>query len=264
MPPSMPTASRTAQPGSCRWLQFGHQVRQPGGLDVVQPEFLETGRVDQRGRALRIDPVPGRAGGGVLAAVERARDLAGLGLRCRHDAVDQRALASARRAQHQRGPALQPGFEFVDAGLRAGLQRQRQHRLAHGAVGCQALPGALEQRPQVALVEHDQCGYRFGSRRDQRPGELALGELGFGRQQDQHQVEVGGEGLGADFVLAVQQVAPFLQLLDRALVGAGLPPDEVADHGLALLAARMADQARAVIGLDQAVAAVGGDDESAA
>jgi hypothetical protein len=51
-----------------------------------------------------------------------------------------------------------------------------------------------------------------------RARELVLGELGIGGDQHQHLVEVGGERLGADLVLPVEQVAARLDLLDRAFV----------------------------------------------
>ena len=86
--------------------------------------------------------------------------------------------------------------------------------------------------------------------RDQRAGKLAFREHRFGRDQDQHLVEVGGERLGADLVLAIEQVAPLLHLLDRPLVAlarwGGLPQHAVAHHGLALLAAWVANAALAV------------------
>ena len=84
------------------WLQVGHQSGQVHGVDMVQPKLLKSRRINQ-GRALRaIDPVQIRACGGVLARVQSGGDFAGQHLRPRHQQVDERALARARRPQHQR------------------------------------------------------------------------------------------------------------------------------------------------------------------
>ena len=140
--------------------------------------------------------------------------------------------------------------------FRAGLQAQWQHGAAHAAVGVQAAPRALECGAQVLLVEHDERIDAGVLGRDQGPGELALGELGVCRQEHQHLVEVGGKGLGAQFVLAVEEVAAGLDALDAALVAGGLPLNAVAHDHRVLLAARVAEQAAAVVLLHEAVAAV--------
>src|SRR5262249_4321257 len=93
---------------------------------------------------------------------------------------------------------------------------------------------------------------------DQRPRQLRLAERGLARHQHEDLVEVGGEGLGAPLVLAEQEVAPRLDVLDHALVAGSLPAHAVADHRLALLAARVADEPPALGRLYDEVAAVTG------
>ena len=70
-------------------------------------------------------------------------------------------------------------------------------------------------------------------------------------------VEVGGERLGAPLVLAEQQVAARLDVLDHAFVAGRLPAHAVADDAVALLAARVAQDALALGRFDHEVAAVG-------
>jgi hypothetical protein len=116
-----------------------------------------------------VDPVPGGARGRVLAGVQRLRDLAGEGLGPRHQQVDQRALARARRAQHQRRLALQQFQQRFAIGLLRQPQRQRQHAVAHARGRAASLrPGALEGLDQVALVQRDQRRDALGRRRSAR------------------------------------------------------------------------------------------------
>ena len=158
--------------------QVGHQVRQLHGFDVVEPKFLETRRVDQGGLALLVHPVPGGAGGGVLARIERARNFTGERSRMRHKPVDQGAFAHARRSEHQGAFAGQSGLQFVQPGFGGGggftFEAQGQYRTAHAAVGRQACPGAVKARLHVALVEHDQHVNVLGLGRDQGACELAF------------------------------------------------------------------------------------------
>src|SRR5207245_579455 len=52
----------------------------------------------------------------------------------------------------------------------------------------------------------------------------------------------GGKGLGAHLVLPVKQVAARLNFFNRAFILRGQPLDAVANHGLAFLATRVADE----------------------
>jgi hypothetical protein len=71
-------------------------------------------------------------------------------------------------------------------------------------------------------------------------------------------VQIGGEGLGANLVLAVKQVAPLVDFFNRSLVLAGQPLHAVAHHGLRFFAARVANDALATCRLYQEMAAVAG------
>ena len=54
------------------------------------------------------------------------------------------------------------------------LGRQRQHRVAHGAIRRQARPGAGEGLSQIGLVEHDERLDVLGLAGDQGAGQLVL------------------------------------------------------------------------------------------
>jgi hypothetical protein len=192
----------------------------------------------------------------VAARVERGGDLTGLRAGLGHEAVHQRALAGARRAEHQRGLAFEPLAQIVQAVV--GFQAERQHGEAHVPVRGQPRPGSLERRAQIVLVEHNQrCDARgFGC--DQGARELHVGEHRLGRQQHQHLVQVGCEGFGAEFVLAVEQVAAFFHTFDHALVATERPAHAIAHHHRILLAPRVAEGALAVVAFDETVSAMRG------
>jgi len=152
---------------------------------------------------------------------------------------------------------------LLDAGRGGWRGRQRQYGATHAAVGSQAPPGVGEGGGQISLVECDERGDACGLASDEGAGELVFGKSRLGGQQDEGLVNIGGEGLGAHLVLPVQQVAARFDALDAAFVLRGLPQHAVARHGLAFLAARVADDALAVRRFHNAVAAVAGDDEAA-
>lgn len=81
--------------------QVWHVRGQVGGADVMQAEFLEAGRINQGAGLLFVHPIPGRAGGCVLARIQRLRDFARLGQGPRNPQIDQGALARARWPEHQ-------------------------------------------------------------------------------------------------------------------------------------------------------------------
>ena len=124
------------------------------------------------------------------------KKLAGLGTGLGHQAVHQRALAHARGAQHQGVAARQAFAQGVQA--LALLQAQRQHGGAHAPVGREPRPGLLERLAQVLLVEHDEGTDALGLGREQGARELAFGEHGLGRQEDQHTRSLGGCRFGWD------------------------------------------------------------------
>ncbi|RYY84904.1 MAG: ribosome small subunit-dependent GTPase A, partial [Comamonadaceae bacterium] len=136
-----------------------------------------------------------------LARIERLRNLARERLRLRHQQVDQRALAGARRPQDECRAPVHVREQGGVVRLLRQPQRERQHAVAHVLVRHQPGPGAFERLHQVALVQRDQRGDVFHLGGDQRARQLHLGELGFGGDQHQHLVEVGRERLGADLVL---------------------------------------------------------------
>src|SRR5262249_10581078 len=74
-------------------------------------------------------------------------------------------------------------------------------------------------------------------------------------------IEIGGEGLDAELILPVQQVAPRVDPLDDAFVSAVPPLHAITDHGFAFLAPGVAADAAAVPGLDQVVPSVGAHHE---
>jgi hypothetical protein len=86
-----------------------------------------------------------------------------------------------------------------------------------------------------------------------------LGEFRLRRDQNEDLVKVGGKGLGADFILPEKEVAPWLHLFDPALVVRAAPQHPVANHGIVLLAARMADEAVAIGRFHEHMAAMARD-----
>ena len=133
----------------------------------------------------------------------------------------------------------------------------------HVPVGLQPGPGAFKRLHQIALVQSNDWRYVFSFGGNQRARKLVAGELGLGCDQDQDLVQVGCKRLGANFVLAVKKVAPGLDLLNRAFVLRSLPQHPVAHHTLAFFAARMADQALALCGFNQKMAAIVRNDQPA-
>ena len=92
--------------------------------------------------------------------------------------------------------------------------------------------------------------------------ELRLAENGLTRYQHQDLIEVGCKGLGAPIVLPEEQIASLLEALDHATVAGGLPAHAVTHHQFTLLAAGMTVHTPALRGLDDHMAAVGGDNQA--
>jgi hypothetical protein len=204
---------------------------------MVQAEFLETGRVDQRAAA--VERIEARERRRVATAVQRRRDLARRGLGIRHEQVHERRLAHPRLAEQDRRMSGQVRHQLRARLVGRALDRQLEHVVAERAIGREALTRDRQRRLDVDLVQHDERlqFVRFG--RDQRAAEQVLAEVRFGREHDQQLVEVRGEQLRLELVGAVQQVAPLADLDDHALIGRRmLVHDAVADRDLALLAAR--------------------------
>ncbi len=133
----------------------------------------------------------------------------------------------------------------------------------HALVGQQPCPRFLEGLDQVALVQRDDGLDAFGFGGDQRTRELAFREHRLGSNQDQHLVQIGSERLGANLVLAIEKIAPLLDLLYRAFVMRTAPQDLVADDRCALLAAWVADQPLAFRRFDYAVTSMACDHKPA-
>mmetsp|Transcript_27733 Transcript_27733/g.50060 ORF Transcript_27733/g.50060 Transcript_27733/m.50060 type:complete len:297 (-) Transcript_27733:951-1841(-) len=244
--------------------QIGHPAPQLRGVDLAQAELLEAGGVDQGGSAALVGPVPLRRRGGVAARVQGLGDLADLGLGVLHQQVDQRALAGAAGAEHKAALTVQPGRQRGARARRVGLQCHFEHGQAHAglAIGRQPLAGGIGAG-QVGLVQRDRGADAGGLGRDQRTAELALAEHRLDRDQHEELIQVGRKAFGLPLVLAEQQVAARLDRLDDALIGAGLGKAHlIADDGVALLAAWVADKAPAVGVLDDVVAAVASHDQS--
>ena len=231
-----------------------------------RPNSWKPGESISAVRARRVDPVPGGAGGGVLARIQRLRNLAG---RAPAAPGTSRLISVLLPAPEGPSTSVVLPAQVLQQRARGRRRRRRAATAAARRSPCagraQPRPGPLEGLDQVALVQRDQ-------RRRCRSASAAISaraswfseNSGSARDQDQHLVEVGGERLGADLVLPVEQVAPRRDLLDRAFVLAGLPAHPVADHRLALLAARVADEPLAVGRLDHAVPAVAGDHQAVA
>ena len=180
------------------------------GVDVVQAEFLEAGRVDQRRAARRVDPVPGGAGRGVLARVERLRDLAGQRLRAGTSRLISVLLPAPEGPSTSVVLPASSGASALARRFGPWPSATAAARRMHAPVGREPGPGALDGSTRSLLL-------RAMRGRDARPraaisARASWGSLntGLGRDQDQHLVEVGREGLGADLVLPVEQVAPRL------------------------------------------------------
>ena len=240
-------------------LEVRHVAGKVHGLDVVQPELLKPRRVDQCSAPVSVNPVQRGAGGRVFAGVERLRDFGGQHLRMRNQEIGQAAFARARGAEDQRFFALHQRHQRVHRGLARvvgglGLDRQREHLIAHGAVGRQLGPGAAEGFGQVAFVQGNDGADTGGLGGNQCARQLVFRELRLGRHEDEHLVQIGRKGLGAHLILPVKQVVARLDFFDRAFVFRGQPAHTVAHHGLTFFAARVADDAFAVGFFNQHVA----------
>src|SRR5450830_193288 len=132
----------------------------------------------------------------------------------------------------------------------------------HVPVRGQPGPGAGKGLDQIAFVEADDRGDVLSLGCDQGARELVCRKLRLGGHQDQHLVEVGGKGFGADLVLPVEEILAGQHLLDGAFLAltrrGRQPAHTVTHHGLALLAAGVADAPHAIGALDDAVAPVAG------
>jgi hypothetical protein len=135
------------------------------------------------------------------------------------------------------------------------------HAIAHGGVRREAL-ARRHDGGHVGLVQKHRGGDAGALGGDQRARELRFAEHGRAGHHHEDLVEVGGERLGAPFVLAKQQVAPRLHVLDDAFVAGHHPAHAIAHHRIALLAARMADEALSLRRLDEVVPAVARDHEA--
>ena len=230
--------------------------------EVGEPEDLQAGAVDQPAAAGLVgghrQAVQASEGRGVLAGVERVRDLAGGGLGLGHDGVGQGRFAHARLAHEDRLQAGQASAQRI----RTLQRRHLDDLVAELAEGLELATRGLEARGEVGLVEHDQghdaltlgCG---DAARHQQVGEARLGG-----DHDHQVAEVGGDQLLAEGIRAPQQVAARVQGLDDALaVAAGHQLDLVAAGVAALLSARIALQP-ADRGVDLVVATEGSDDQT--
>ena len=159
----------------------------------------------------------------MLAGIQRLRNLRCQYLCMRYQEIGQAAFAGARGAQHQGLFPLQQRHQRVHRGLPRvvlgfGFDGQRQHLVAHGAVGGQLGPGSTKGLGQVAFVQRDHRAYARGLGGDERTRELVFRELRLGSHEDEHLVQVGRKGLGAQFVLAVKQVVAWLDFFNRTFV----------------------------------------------
>ena len=173
-----------------------------------------------------------------------------------HHQVDERALAGAARAEDERRAA---GEQRRQARARLGavaLQRELEHVDAHRGVGLRGARAPRRRLGRSRLLRTMRVAIVGLGGGDQRARELRLAEHRLGRDDDEQLVDVGGERLRLPLVLAVEQVGARQDRVDHAFVARRLPADAIADDGVALLAARVAEDARAVVALDQQAPAV--------
>jgi hypothetical protein len=98
-------------------LQVGHQGRSCMLSIWLRPNSWKPGEsISAVVRSASTQYKVGRRRG-VLARVERLRDLAGEHLRLRHQQVDQRALAGPEGPEHQRGLAPQVAQQVLAIGV---------------------------------------------------------------------------------------------------------------------------------------------------
>ena len=139
-------------------------------------------------------------------------------------------------------------------------------RIQNAAIGLQPLPCHGKRLFQIVLVERDDGGNARIFCSDQGARQLAFREHGLCRNHDQYLIEVGSKRLGANFILAVEQVAAFQHFFNRAFLalpgGRGLPQHTVTDDRLAFLAARVANAALAIGRFNDAVTAMATYDQA--
>ena len=87
--------------------EFDKALFDAAEAQVMQAECLHAGAVDQA--AGSVQPVQARMGGGVLAGIQRAGNLARGGLRIRQQRVDQGGFAHAGLADQHAGVACRNG-----------------------------------------------------------------------------------------------------------------------------------------------------------
>ena len=208
----------------------------------------------------RVDPVPVRRRRRVPAGVERLRDLADLRLGVGDHQVDERALAGAARAEDERRAAGEQRRETLArlgrrrSSARARAPRRRSRRRARRS-------RAAGERRQVALVEDD-------ARRDRRRSAAAISarascdslNTGSAATTTSSWSMLAANALVFHSSWRYSRLRARQHRLDHALVARALPAHAVADDGSLFLPRGVAEDARAVVGLDDEVPAVAGDD----
>ncbi|CAM2158183.1 hypothetical protein PT2222_40182 [Paraburkholderia tropica] len=236
--------------------ELGERALQRAFGQVIQPELLETRRIDQRAAARQL--VETRERRGMASAVERGGDLARGRFRVRNQQIHERRFAHARLAEQDRLMAVQMRGENRMRFLRMLLLRHFEHRIAERAIALQSLARERQHGFQVDLVEQDDRREPVGLGGHERAPEQVFAEVRLGGEHDQQLVEIRREELRLELVGAIEQIAPLADRHDHALVGRRrLIVDAVAHRDLALLAARKALERRAAaVGRDEIMAAV--------
>lgn len=179
-------------------------------VKVAETEFLQAWGVDQF--TFGIEMVEGGVRGRVLAGIKCLRYFTGGRIGFRHQGVDQGRFTHAGLAyQHagdtgERGPQVFGVFErrkFEDAIAEAGKDSKLFARRGY-FVG------------QVAFVEDDEDFDLFAFGGDQGAGDQLVGKGGFGGDDDDQLVDVGGNQFLFDFVGAVEQAGARLDGFDDA------------------------------------------------
>ena len=226
---------------------------QCAGIEVSQPERLQTGTVDQPAFPARVKP---GQGGGVASAAQCRGDFTdgrgGFG----HEGVDERGFAHAGLADEQDTLALQPGFEHIRTEQGGQFDDWITERGKHG----QTFTRGRQADGEIDLVERDERRDIFAFRRHEATRHEQIGKSRFGCDDDDNPAQVGGEPFLAEGVGAPQQIAARIPGFDDSqALTRRRDADFVAAGVIILFAPRVAAQ-DAADGADFKMAAKRGND----
>ena len=142
---------------ACVDLDVGHQACQVHRVNVVQTELLKSWRINHGSGFCRIHPIQAGTCGGVLARIQGGGNLVGEHVRVWQQAIDERAFAGARGAEHQCRFSFHELQQHAELGgvqsLCFGLERQGDQGVAHVTVNGEPIPRPPEGACQITFVQ---------------------------------------------------------------------------------------------------------------